>query len=73
MAPNILTLDNCKGYATEINLMKKVTAIFPRGPEYADRAIICRKPNGQWTAIFNLDKTVGGYIGYYAQHGFMSI
>lgn len=67
-----ITLENAKGYATEANLMKKVNQIFPRS-DTNDRCIICRKPDGKWTAIFEMDKSEGGYIGYYSMHGFMSI
>lgn len=68
----IITLENAKGYATEANLMKKVNKIFPAvGPN--DRCIVCRKPDGKWTAIFQIDTDVGGYIGRYAQEGFMTI
>lgn len=67
----IITIENAKGYATEANLMKKVNQIFPRY-ETNDRCIICRKPDGKWTALFELDKRAGGFIGHYAQHGFYS-
>lgn len=67
----ILTLDNCKSYATEANLQKAMDKVG--FVNEGDRAIICRTSEGRWTAIYQWDMRQGGYVAYYAQHGFMTI
>lgn len=54
-----------KSYATEANLMKRIDEDKAMYPDYDDRFIVCRTPEGRWTAVVVLDKTVGGYIGRY--------
>ncbi len=34
-------------------------------PEYDDRFIVTRTPEGRWTAIVRLDLRLGGYVGRY--------
>lgn len=68
-----ITLENAKGYATEANLVK---AIEKAGLDTWDGArsyVICRKPDGKWTAIFVIDMNKGGYIGYPADKGFFAV
>lgn len=70
----IISLDDCKGYASEANLKRALarTELDSIGCRY----IICRKPDGQWTAIFLVSEYLrdrGGYVGFASQHGFMSI
>lgn len=54
-----------KSYATEANLMKRIEEDKNLYPEYNDRFIVVRTPEGRWTAIVVLDKSQGGYIGRY--------
>ena len=80
---HVITLDNCKSYATEANLDKAL--VKNHLAEYRDsddqmpcRYIKCLNSEGRWTAIFmvseffQVNKT-GGYVGFASQHGFMSI
>jgi hypothetical protein len=60
-----------KTYKTEENLMKRIEADRDMYPEYNDRFMVVRTPNGRWTAIVQLDKSTGGYVGRY--DGFMTI
>lgn len=60
-----------KTYKTEENLMKRIEADRDMYPEYNDRFMVVRTPNGRWTAIVQLDKSKGGYVGRY--DGFMTI
>ena len=79
---HIITLETCKGYATEANLDRAIARAgldnFRQGFEVPCRFIKCRKPDGKWTAIFlvteffNRNKT-GGYVGFASDHGFMSV
>lgn len=81
---NVITLENCKAYATEANLDKALAKLgldnFTSGGEFqfAMRYIKCRNAEGRWTAVFmvneyfRINKT-GGYLGIASQHGFMSI
>lgn len=74
MTTTILTLENSKGYASEANLHK---ALARTGLDtYGARYIICRKPDGTWTAIFLISEYLrdkGGYVGVASQFGFMSV
>lgn len=54
-----------KSYATEANLMKRIEEDKAMYPDYDDRFIVTRTPEGRWTAIVILDKTKGGYVGRY--------
>lgn len=61
---------HCKTYATEAGLMKKIKEEQESYPEYNDRFIVVRTPEGRWTAVVILDKTQGGYVGRY---GFVKV
>jgi hypothetical protein len=68
----IFQLDNCKSYATEKALMKKLetTGLINMMP------VICCNREGRWTAIFGLDNAMkgqGGYLGFASQYGFLTI
>ncbi len=71
---NIITLENAKGYKTEKTLE---TALKRMGlDEYGCRYIVCRKPDGDWTAVFLVTEYLnkhGGYVGFAAQKGFTSV
>jgi len=54
-----------KSYATEAALMKRIAQDEAMYPEYNDRFIVTRTPEGRWTAVVVLDKTQGGYVGRY--------
>jgi hypothetical protein len=82
-ARNEIHLDDCKSYATEANLEKALSNLGLDDWRESDtqmpcRYIKCRNAEGRWTAVFlvqeyfNVNKT-GGYVGFAAQHGFMSI
>ena len=68
-----ITLENCKTYASEANLMKAIERL-----ELDEiRHIVCRAPDGRWTAIFLVTEWInlrkGCYLGVASQHGFMSV
>lgn len=69
-----ITLDNAKGYKTEANLR---AALKRTGLEdHPARRMICRKPDGTWTAVFLATEYLnreGGYAGFAAEKGFMSV
>lgn len=78
-----ITLEDCKGYATEANLRRALTRLgldewegeSRHGPVTL-RYMVARKPDGQWTAIFLVSEFLnhcGGYVGMASQHGFMSV
>lgn len=54
-----------KSYATESALNKKIESEKALYPEYNDRFLVVRTPEGRWTAVVSLDMSVGGYIGRY--------
>lgn len=54
-----------KTYATEAALMKRIEQDKEMYPEYDDRFMVVRTPEGRWTAIVKLDISQGGYIGRY--------
>lgn len=54
-----------KSYATESALLKKIEQEKAVYPEYNDRFVVVRTPEGRWTAIVQLDMSKGGYIGRY--------
>ena len=67
-----ITLDECKGYATQANLHK---ALAKTGLDSYDH-IECLKPDGKWTAIFIFERARQKgqcYMGFAAQHGFMTV
>jgi hypothetical protein len=68
--PAMMNIDDAKSYATEANLQKKIDRILRKG----DRYIIVRNRLGRWTAIFPASNfRDGGYVAYYASHGFITI
>lgn len=79
-----ITLETCRSYATEANLMKGLEKLglnnFTMGEEgfMPCRYVVARTPDGRWTAIFlvseffNVNKT-GGYVMFASYHGFMSV
>lgn len=60
-----------KSYKTEANLLKRIDEVRDLYPEYNDRVMVVRTPEGRWTAIVILDKTIGGYVGRY--EGFVKV
>lgn len=54
-----------KTYATEKALRKRLDEDASMYPDYYDRYFVVRTPDGRWTAIVQLDKSQGGYIGRY--------
>lgn len=54
-----------KTYATEAALMKRIEQDKNLYPDYNDRFIVMRTPEGRWTAVVSLDMTKGGYICRY--------
>lgn len=69
----MLNIDTCKSYATEENLNK---ALVKLGFDKHQPLIVCNR-EGRFTAVFGFDnsglKTKGGYVGVYANAGFMMI
>lgn len=68
-----LTLDECKSYASEANLMKGLK----KHGLLVYRPLICRNSEGRWTAVFSLNYAMNvveqNYVGFASQHGFMTI
>ena len=60
-----------KSYATEANLRKRLAEDADMYPDFDDRLIVVRTPDGRWTALVMLDRKQGGYAGRY--EGFMKI
>jgi len=54
-----------KTFATEANLMKAIAAVADHYPEYDDRFLVVRTPEGRWTAVVVLDRSKGGYLSRY--------
>jgi hypothetical protein len=52
-------------YKSEVNLIKRIDAEKRLYPDYDDRFVIVRTPDGRWTAIVMLDRSKGGYLGRY--------
>ena len=72
MSQYSITLENCRGYASEANLYKGIE----RFGLTDIRRVICRKPDGKWTAVFLVSEWLnlnGGYAGIAGQYGFMSV
>ena len=79
---HVITLENCRSYATEANLDKALAKSgldnVTMGCDIPCRLIKCRNAEGRWTAVFlvseffNRNKT-GGYVGFASEHGFMSV
>lgn len=71
---NELTLETVTSYASEANLRRALarTGLDTHGCRY----MVVRTPEGRWTAIFMATEWLranGGYVGFAAQHGFMSV
>ena len=65
-------IDACTNYATEKNLMKRLTDLGFAEHSYI---VVCNS-KGRFTPVFSFHNNFagkGGYIGIYAQHGFMMI
>lgn len=60
-----------KSYATEANLLKRIEQDRDMYPGHDDRVIVIRTPDGRWTAIVQLDRNSGGYVGRY--EGFLKV
>jgi hypothetical protein len=60
-----MSWNHVKSYATEAALMRRIEQDKNMYPEYNDRFLVVRTPEGRWTAIVQLDMTKGGYIGRY--------
>jgi hypothetical protein len=56
---------NVKSYATEKALRKRIDEDKKLYPEYDDRFMVVRTPEGRWTAIVRLDTSKGGYLFRY--------
>lgn len=54
-----------KSYATEKALLKRIEQDKDLYPEHDDRFLIVRTPKGRWTAIVQIDRNTGGYVGRY--------
>jgi len=52
-------------YATEANLMRRINQDKAMYPDYDDRFIVIRTPEGRWSAVVMLDRNKGGYVGRY--------
>lgn len=67
MALRQISMDwkHVKSYATEKALMKRIEEDKAMYPEHDDRFLVVRTPEGRWTAIVQLDRSKGGYIGRY--------
>jgi hypothetical protein len=46
-----------KSYATEKALMKRIEEDKALYPDYDDRFLVVRTPEGRWTAIVQLDRS----------------
>jgi hypothetical protein len=65
-----MNIDDCKSYATEIHLRRGLEKLG-----FADHRhlVVCNR-KGRFTAIFPASNfRDGGYVGLYAQHGFMTL
>lgn len=56
---------NVKTFATKANLLKRLEEDKDMYPDFDDRFIIVRTPEGRWTAIVKPDFSKGGYCGRY--------
>lgn len=69
----MMSIDGCRSYATEANLMKALEKLGFAG----DKPLVVKNREGRFTAVFGCDlsglKEHGGYIGVYASAGFMTI
>ena len=81
---NVISIADCKSYASEANLDRALDKLGlaqyvsqdAKGRLVVCRYIKCRTPDGRWTAVFLVSEMMnlcGGYVGFAAQHGFMSV
>jgi len=78
---NNIDINNSKSYATEANLDKALTKLGLDNFRGFDGGSPCRylkvrNKEGRWTAIFCVTEFAnieGGYLGFAATHGFMSV
>lgn len=62
-------IENCRSYANKANMKKAIERFgFTK-----DRYMTVYNMAGRCTPIFFLDRTRGGYAGYFAQAGFMTV
>ena len=82
MTTNMISIDDCKSYASEDNLHKALKRLgldaYGCEGEVPCRYIVCRTAAGRWTAVFLVSEhfavnKTGGYIGFASEHGFMSV
>lgn len=66
---NYFTLDNCKSYKTEANLLAALEKLGFR----EDRYIVCLTLQGRFTAIFPQSNIQDGNICRYSSQGFMTL
>lgn len=65
----MFNIDNMKSYATEENLVKALTKLgFVNDRHF----VVCNRA-GRFTAVFPVSNIKCGYLGLYAQHGFLTI
>jgi hypothetical protein len=68
-----ISLDNTRSYATEKALRTGLEHF--KLDHY--RKVICRRPDGRWTAIFSFAHAQAdfgeSYVGFAAQHGFQTL
>ncbi len=64
------SIDTCRSYSTEANLIKGLNKLFNKEEIY--RAMVVKNREGRFTAIFPVS-AADGYLGRFAQHGFMTI
>lgn len=77
----MIDVANGRGYTTEKALLKglrRFKLIPEEGKEGPNdvRYIVCRKPDGNWTAVFLVSEWLnknGGYAGFASERGFISV
>lgn len=64
-----MNIDKSKSYATEAQLVARLQKLG-----FADHrhVVVCNR-QGRFTAIFPASNLQGGYLGLYAQHGFLTL
>lgn len=77
---HVIDLHKVRSYTTEANLLRGLEKLgldnYTDGDSRPCRYIVCRTPSGRWTAVFLATEYLrnhGGYAGFAADHGFMSI
>lgn len=67
----IANIDNMKSYKTEANLMAALDKLGFNTNQHRF-FVVCNRA-GRFTAVFQFDSSKGGYVGLYAQHGFLTV